>query len=109
MDEPIYLGFAVLELSKLLMYETFYDKVQPYFGEKNKQCLYMDSDTKSTPIIMKVWVGENINKEDWYQGNNVIIQWGNKEIVDCAGFQAWTCEGRKSIKKTVGHMREKKL
>ena len=35
MDKPIYLGFAVLELSKLLMYETYYDKLQPYFGEKN--------------------------------------------------------------------------
>ena len=26
MDKPIYLGFSVLELSKLLMYETYYDK-----------------------------------------------------------------------------------
>ena len=26
MDKPIYLGFAVLELSKFLMYETYYDK-----------------------------------------------------------------------------------
>ena len=31
MDEPIYLGFTVLELSNLLMYETYYDKLQPYF------------------------------------------------------------------------------
>ena len=31
MDKPIYLGFAVLELSKLHMYETYYDKLQPYF------------------------------------------------------------------------------
>ena len=29
MDKPIYLGFSVLELSKLLMYETYYDKLQP--------------------------------------------------------------------------------
>ena len=34
MDKPVYLGFAVLELSKLLRYETYYDKLQPYFGEK---------------------------------------------------------------------------
>ena len=27
MDKPIYLGFSVLELSKLLMYETYYDKL----------------------------------------------------------------------------------
>ena len=28
MDKPIYDGFAELELSKLHMYETFYDKLQ---------------------------------------------------------------------------------
>ena len=28
MDKPIYSGFAILELSKLLMYETYYDKLQ---------------------------------------------------------------------------------
>ena len=31
MDKPIYLGFSMLELCKLLMYETYYDKLQPYF------------------------------------------------------------------------------
>ena len=30
MDKPISLGFAVLDLSKLLMYETYYEKLQPY-------------------------------------------------------------------------------
>ena len=33
MDKPIYLGFSVLELSKLFMYEIYYDKLQPYFAE----------------------------------------------------------------------------
>ena len=33
MDKPIYLGFAILELSKLHMYETYYDTLQPYFGQ----------------------------------------------------------------------------
>ena len=32
MDKPNYLGFSVLEMSKLLMYETYYDNLQPYFG-----------------------------------------------------------------------------
>ena len=31
MDKPFYLGFAVSELSSLLKYETYYDKLQPYF------------------------------------------------------------------------------
>ena len=33
-DKPNYLGLAILELSYLLMYETYYDKLQPYFGKK---------------------------------------------------------------------------
>ena len=37
MDKPIYLGFAILELSKLNMYETYYDTLQPYFGKENIQ------------------------------------------------------------------------
>ena len=42
-DKPIYLGFLVLELSKLLMYEFYYNKLQPYW--KNKIHLhYMDTD-----------------------------------------------------------------
>ena len=32
MEKPIYLGFCILELSKLIMYETYYDKLQKYFG-----------------------------------------------------------------------------
>ena len=34
MDRPVYIGFSVLDLSKLLMYETYYDKLQPHFGQK---------------------------------------------------------------------------
>ena len=31
MDKPTYLGSNILELSKLLMYEIYYNKLQPYF------------------------------------------------------------------------------
>ena len=44
-DKPTYLGFALLELSKILMCETYYDKLQPYFGQKNLQLHYMDTDS----------------------------------------------------------------
>ena len=45
LDKPIYVGFAVLELSKLHMYETYYNKLPAYFGQGNLQCLYMDTDS----------------------------------------------------------------
>ena len=34
LDKPSFFGFAVLELSKLLMYETYYTKLQPFFGQE---------------------------------------------------------------------------
>ena len=45
MDKPIYLGFSLLELIILLMYETYYDKLQPYFRQENTQLHYMDTDS----------------------------------------------------------------
>ena len=43
MYRHFYLGFAILELSKLLLYETYYEKTQPYFGRKNLQLHYMET------------------------------------------------------------------
>ena len=43
--KPIYIGFCVLELSKLLMYEWYYDKMQPYFGKGNLELHYLDTDS----------------------------------------------------------------
>ena len=51
MEKPIYLGYAVLELSKLIMYETYHDKLQPYFGQENFRLHYMD--TGSFVLSMK--------------------------------------------------------
>ena len=58
MDKPIYLGFSVLELSQLLLYETYYDKLQPYFKQEKTQLHYMDTDSfllsVNTKDIIKV-------------------------------------------------------
>ena len=43
MNKPVYLGLSILELSKILMYEFWYDYVKPKYGEKSKLC-YMDTD-----------------------------------------------------------------
>ena len=44
MNKPIYLGLLILELSKIVMYEFWYDYVKPRYGEKTKLC-YIDTDS----------------------------------------------------------------
>ena len=36
MNKPVYLGLAILELSKILMYEFECDYVKPEYGKKAK-------------------------------------------------------------------------
>ena len=55
MNKQIYLGLSILEISKLLMYEFWYDYMKPKYGDKVKSC-YMDTDS----FIM------NIKTEDFY-------------------------------------------
>ena len=43
MNKPIYLGQAILDISKTLMFEFWYDYIVPKYGDKVKLC-YMDTD-----------------------------------------------------------------
>ena len=49
MNNPVYLRLSILELSKVLMYEFWYDYVKPKYGEKSKLC-YMDTGSFSVYI-----------------------------------------------------------
>ena len=44
MDKPVHLGLSILESSKILLYEFWYDYVKLNCGEKTKLC-YMDTDS----------------------------------------------------------------
>ena len=44
MNKPVCFGLSILQLSKLLMYEFWYDYVKPKHGEKAKLC-YVDTDS----------------------------------------------------------------
>ena len=71
MDKPIYLGFTVLELSKLLMYETYYDKLQLYFGQANIQLHYMDTDSFVLSVNTKNIFKDLRNLEDIFDFSNL--------------------------------------
>ena len=44
MNKPIYLELSILEISKILMYEFWYDYMKPKYNENVKLC-YMDTDS----------------------------------------------------------------
>ena len=44
MNKPIYLGLSMLEISKILMYEFWYDYMKPKYDDNVKLC-YMDTDS----------------------------------------------------------------
>ena len=56
MNEPIYLGLSILEVSKIVMYEFWYDYMKPKYNDNVKLC-YMDTDSFAM----------NIKTEDFYK------------------------------------------
>ena len=44
MNKPAYLGLSLLEISKIVMYELWYDYVKTKCGEQSKSC-YMDTES----------------------------------------------------------------
>ena len=44
MNNPIYLGLSILDISKTLMYEFWYDYMKPKYADNVKLC-YMDTDS----------------------------------------------------------------
>ena len=56
MNKPIYLGLSILEISKILMYEFWYDYMKPKYNDNVRLC-YMDTDS----FVM------NIKTNDFYK------------------------------------------
>ena len=56
MNKPVYLGQAILDLSKIIMYEFHYDYMKQKYNNGKLQLCYMDTDS----------LVYNIKTEDFY-------------------------------------------
>ena len=65
-NKPVYLGLSILEISKTLMYEFWYDYIKQKYQQNTKQC-YIDSDNFIIHIKNKdIWYCRWCYKKIWY-------------------------------------------
>ena len=70
MAKPLYLGMSILDISKILMYELWYDYISPKYGDSTKVCY---TDTGSFIIYIKTEdFFEDISNdvEKWFDTSN---------------------------------------
>ena len=72
MNKPIYLGLSILDISKIAMYEFWYDFIKSKYGSSAKLC-YMDTDS----FII------NVKTEDFYKdiSENVIERFDTSNYI----------------------------
>ena len=64
MNKPIYLGLSILDISKITMYEFWYDYVKSKYEDKARLC-YMDTDSFAVNIKTKDFykdIAENVKE-----------------------------------------------
>ena len=70
MINPIYLGMSILDISKTLMYEFWYDYIKPKYQDKAKLC-YMDTDSFVIHIKTEDFYEDIANDvEKWFDTSN---------------------------------------
>ena len=66
MNKLVYLGMSIWDISKMLMYELWYDYIKPKYQDKAKLC-YMDSDSFIIHIKTEVFYKDIANDvEKWF-------------------------------------------
>ena len=70
MIKPLYLGISILDISKILVYEFWYDYINPKYGDRAKLC-YTDTDSFIIYIKTKDFF-EDISDdvERWFDTSN---------------------------------------
>ena len=91
MNKPVYLGLSILEISKTLMYEFWYNCMKPNYGDNVKLC-YMNTDS----CIM------HIKTEDFYKG----IADDVEKRFDTSNYEVKRPLPTKKNKKVIGLMKD---
>ena len=92
MNKLVYLGLSILEISKILMYEFWYDYMKPKYGDNAKLC-YIDTDS----FIM------HIKTEDFYKD---IADHVEKRF-DTSNYKVNRPLPKRKNKKVIGLMKDK--
>ena len=70
MNKPVYLGMSILDISKTLMYEFWYDYLKPKHKDKEKLC-YVDTDSLVINILTEDFFEDFSNDvERWFFASN---------------------------------------
>ena len=86
MNKPIYLGLSILEISKILMHEFWYDYMKPKYNDNVRLC-YMDTDGFLMPIktndFYKDIASDVENRFDTsiYEVNRSLATGKNKKVI----------------------------
>ena len=80
MNKPIYLGLSILEISKILMYEFWYDYMKPKMNDNIKLC-YMDTDSFIMNIKTNDFYEDIANDVENYEVNRPLLMGKNKKVI----------------------------
>ena len=70
MNKPVYLGMAILDISKTLMYKFWYDYIKPKYGDIPKLC-YTDIDSFVIHLITEDFFADfSDDVERWFDTSN---------------------------------------
>ena len=70
MNKPLYLGMSILDISKTLIYELWYDSIKPKYGDRSKLC-YTDTDSFIIHTITEIFYNDIADDvERWFDTFN---------------------------------------
>ena len=85
-NKPVYLGMSILDISKTLMYEYWYDYIKPKYQDNAKLC-YIDTDSLVIYIITEDVYEDIANDvEKWcgtsnYEADRPLPRGINKKVI----------------------------